>query len=265
MAVYVRHRPENSILYQSIARSWSGIMRDYAIAGEPIPRHVESEFERYQKCGILDYGFIRLVCKSCGEGKFLGFSCKGRGFCPSCGSRRREQTADRLEAEVWPIANARQWVLTFPHQVRHWLSHSKELLGDVIRVVTDEIAYFYESNTTKTLGASVQMPASGAITFVQLFGSNLSLNPHLHMILLDGSFGRSKSGIQFYPQEKFDTESMFDVLNNIYKRLDKLFRKRGYVRDDGEVQTTDQDGEVPMPFRPRAPKKYRRKGLKLSI
>jgi hypothetical protein len=54
---------------------------------------------------------------------------------------------------------------------------------------------------------------------------------------------------------------MFDVLNNIYKRLDKLFRKRGYVRDDGEVQTTDQDGEVPMPFRPRAPKKYRRKGL----
>ncbi len=46
--------------------------------GETIPWHVEAEFDRYKRCGILDYGFVRLYCKACdaerlielGEGKF---------------------------------------------------------------------------------------------------------------------------------------------------------------------------------------------------
>jgi hypothetical protein len=35
---------------------------DYTIADESIPRHVESEFVRYSKCGILVYGFMRTSC-----------------------------------------------------------------------------------------------------------------------------------------------------------------------------------------------------------
>ncbi len=60
-----------------------------------------------------------------------------------------EQAADRLEREVWPVANARQFVLTFPHQVRHWLANSPELLADVVLVVTGVIQDFYEDSTLR--------------------------------------------------------------------------------------------------------------------
>jgi hypothetical protein len=60
-------------------------------------------------------------------------------------------------------------------------------------------------------------------------------------------------------------ESMFDVLEMIYLRLEKLFAKKGYVTASGEASVPeDIDSDVPMPFRPRAPKAYRRKGRLLA-
>jgi hypothetical protein len=40
------------------------------------------------------------------------FSCKGRGFCPSCLGRRMCQTATNLIEHVLPPVPLRQWVLT---------------------------------------------------------------------------------------------------------------------------------------------------------
>jgi hypothetical protein len=58
---------------------------------------------------------------------------------------------------------------------------------------------------------------------------------------------------------------MFDVIEMIYLRLAKLFAKKGYVDASGEVSLPeDNDCDVPMPFRPRAPKAYRRKGRLLA-
>jgi hypothetical protein len=58
---------------------------------------------------------------------------------------------------------------------------------------------------------------------------------------------------------------MFDVIEMIYLRLAKLFAKKGYVDASGEASVPeDNDCDVPMPFRPRAPKAYRRKGRILS-
>ena len=104
MAVYERHRPESTGLYQSVARAWPKIEMDYAVTDQSISPHVTAEFERYKRCGILDHGFVRLYCKDCQAERVIGFSCKGRGFCPACGSRRAFQKADRIEREVWPRA-----------------------------------------------------------------------------------------------------------------------------------------------------------------
>ena len=93
MAIYERHQPEKTILYQTVARAWPKISLEYALEGETIPRHVEAEFDRYKRCGILDYGFVRLYCKACDAERLVGFSCKGRSFCPSCVSKNRENSA----------------------------------------------------------------------------------------------------------------------------------------------------------------------------
>jgi hypothetical protein len=108
------------------------------------------------------------------------------------------QKADRIEREVWPNASARQWVLTFPHQVRSWLLRSPELFNEVITIVVDSISFHYEQHATLVLGKDhIREPTAGSVTFVQFFGSSLAANPHLHMMFLDGVFARVKNGLSF--------------------------------------------------------------------
>jgi len=42
------------------------------------------------------------------------FSCKGRGFCPSCGAARMVDTAAWLGDAVIPEVPVRPWVLSLP-------------------------------------------------------------------------------------------------------------------------------------------------------
>jgi ribosomal protein S27E len=52
-----------------------------------LPKYVRSEFEEYLKCGRLEYGVLRLRCEDCHHEQLVAFSCKRRGFCPSCGAK----------------------------------------------------------------------------------------------------------------------------------------------------------------------------------
>ncbi len=62
--------------------------------------------------------FLRLRCEQCHAEKLVAFSCKKRGFCPSCGARRMAETAATLADEVQPERPLRQWVLSLPHALR---------------------------------------------------------------------------------------------------------------------------------------------------
>ncbi|WP_437942518.1 transposase zinc-binding domain-containing protein [Sorangium sp. So ce341] len=42
------------------------------------------ELRAYLDCGLLCRGFARLRCDRCEDSRLVAFSCKGRGFCPSC-------------------------------------------------------------------------------------------------------------------------------------------------------------------------------------
>jgi hypothetical protein len=186
----------------------------------------------------------------------IGFSCKGRGFCPACGYRRALQKADRIEREVWPQAKTRQWVLTFQHQVRSWLLRSPELFNEVISVVVDSILFHYEQHAALVLGQDhIKLPTSGSVSFVQFFGSSLAPNPHLHMMFLDGVFARVKNGIKFFEQRGLSQESKFDVLEMIYLRLAKLFAKKGFVDASGEAslpEDFDSEDDLSVPRRSAA-------------
>jgi len=49
-------------------------------------------------------------CDACQKDDVVAFSCKGRGFCPSCGTRRMVDTAAWLVDRVLPEVPVRQWV-----------------------------------------------------------------------------------------------------------------------------------------------------------
>jgi ribosomal protein S27E len=90
---YARHRPESTLLYRLVAEHYPAFRDRWAAEERPLPRYVEDEFEAYLKCGRLEHEFLRVKCESCQAEKLVAFSCKRRGFCPSCGGRRMAETA----------------------------------------------------------------------------------------------------------------------------------------------------------------------------
>lgn len=90
---YVRHRPERALLYPRVEAYYPAFLSQLPAEGTALPRYVEREFEEYRKCGRLEYGFLRVRCDTCHAEHLVAFSCKRRGFCPSCGVRRMAESA----------------------------------------------------------------------------------------------------------------------------------------------------------------------------
>ena len=90
---YVRHRPERTLLYQLVRDNYPAFKGHLAAQGTSLPGYVEQEFEDYLACGRLEHGFLRVRCETCHAEHLVAFSCKRRGFCPSCGARRMAESA----------------------------------------------------------------------------------------------------------------------------------------------------------------------------
>jgi hypothetical protein len=102
--------------------------------GAALPAFVEQEFRDFLTCGVLEHGFARLRCADCALERLVPFSCKGRGFWPSCGGRRMTECAARLVDEVLPPVPVRQWVLSLPYRPRYLLAWDHVLARAVLGV-----------------------------------------------------------------------------------------------------------------------------------
>ncbi len=181
---YTRHRPETTLLYQLVAQHYPAFRELRAMAGRPLPDYIEEEFGAYLKCGRLEEGFLRLRCEQCHAEKLVAFSCKKRGFCPSCGARRMTETAALLADEVLPERPLRQWVLSLPMALRFLLATNPAVLSQVLGVVYRTISGHLLAKAALTRNTG----NTGAATLIQGFGSALNLNVHFHMIFVDGVY-----------------------------------------------------------------------------
>jgi hypothetical protein len=137
---YRRHRPEDSVLYDAVQTHLDAfVMYARERSGRPLPRYVEQAFRKYLDCGRLDRGFLRIFCDRCHHEFLVAFSCKSRGPCPSCSTRRMTDTAAQLVGRVFPDVPVRQWVLTVPYELRLLLARRADVLSQVLRVFVDEV------------------------------------------------------------------------------------------------------------------------------
>jgi Transposase zinc-binding domain len=143
----------------------------------PSARRSERGWHAWQlprRCGILAHGFLRLGCDTCHQELLLPFSCKRRGFCPSCASRRMAQTAAHLVERVIPWVPTRQWVVSVPIPLRYWLASSQDLTAKVHTILRTTIAQYYV-NQAVTGGVPRDKVQPGSMTFLQRFGSALNV------------------------------------------------------------------------------------------
>src|SRR5438093_8625907 len=131
---YTPRHPEESILYDVVAEQLETFLARQRERDRPVPLFVEREFRSFLDCGILAHGFLRLHCDSCGHDRILPFSCKRRGWCPSCGGRKMADTAAHLVDCVFPWVPVRQWVLSLPFKLRYLMAYDSDLMADILNI-----------------------------------------------------------------------------------------------------------------------------------
>jgi hypothetical protein len=231
-ATYERRQPEDSVLYRTLdAHLETFLARSCGEEGGGLPSFVTRELRAYLRCGRLEHGCVHVRCDRCEGEMVVAFSCKGRGFCPSCGGRRMSELAAQLVDRVIPDVPVRQWVLSVPWTLRYQLAFDAGLCTEVLAVFL-RVIFGWLKNTAKKQG--IRDAQGGAITVVQRFGSALNLNLHLHSLVLDGVYTRptAEAVPVFHPLPAPTDDEVAKILERVHDQIQKLLRRRGRLPED---------------------------------
>ncbi len=160
---YARHRPEDTVLYQIVEQQLGLFFDSLSEQGASLPGFVRKEFEAYLRCGRLEHGFVRAKCEGCRYEHLVPFSCKRRGFCPSCGARRMVESAAHLVDHVLPRVPMRQWVVSFPWPLRLVFAARPQWLTRVLGIVTRALSSAVIRRAGLGPGQGAQ---TGIVTFI---------------------------------------------------------------------------------------------------
>jgi len=245
---YAPRDPSQTVLYTVIAEHLETFLASLADDPEAsgFPAYVQREFYDYLRCGLLAHGFLRLGCDTCHKELLVPFSCKRRGFCPSCAGRRMAQMAAHLVEQVIPWVPTRQWVVSVPIPLRYWTASSPDLTATVHTIIRTTIGQYYV-NQAVTQGHERTHVHPGSVTFIQRFGSALNVHVHYHLLFLEGAFldrtdqGRKPCFLQSEPPTDTD---ITEVIQKISRRVIRTLRRLGYL--DAGTETPVATGYDPL-------------------
>jgi hypothetical protein len=231
-ALYTPRSPTTGVLYGVVRAHLTDFLAAVTARtdGVGLPAFVIGEFRKFLRCGVLAHGFARVRYGDCAFERLVPFSCKGRGFCPSCGGRRMAERAAHLVEHVFPPdAPVRQWVLSVPHRLRCRLAYDHRLCRTVLGVLVRALRSAYRRQARRQ---GLSGGETGMVTSVQRFGGALNLHVHFHTLVLDGVFARGADG----------TNTSDDVVGPLSDRLRLLCDDAvERVRDDGRKTVMARD------------------------
>ncbi len=251
--LYNPRHPERTLLYQTVSEHYATWL-DLASAGQfdgqgdyrtPKP-YVRQAFAKYLDCGIFAHGFARARCGDCGHDYFVAFSCKGRGVCPSCNTRRMAETAAHLTDHVFPRLPVRQWVLSVPKRLRYFMQRDGAVLNMVLRIFLRVIAQSLQASSPGAAHVNKAALHIGAVAFIHRFGSSLNEHVHFHVCVVDGVFEEVASGadaepqavagdqssprsVMFHPASAIDETAVAQVQATLRRRILRAFVGRGLL------------------------------------
>lgn len=241
--IYQPRRPADTPLYRVVRENLESYLaraREACVDHDPVPPHVERTFRKYLECGILAHGFARVVCDRCKHEFLLAFSCKQRGVCPSCNTRRMAETAANLVDHVLPRVPMRQWVLSVPKRVRWFLQHDRAVASRVLRIFLGEV----ERTLRQCSPGAPRAAGFGAVAFHQRFGGSLNEHPHIHALVTDGVFVEDGEAVKFLAATDLDQEKIEEVETRVRRRVLRWLARKGLLEsaDAKDMLTWEHGG-----------------------
>jgi hypothetical protein len=171
--VYRPRHPERTVLYRVLSHYFSSFLSEYESRFEreygflrPVVKEV---VERYLDCGNPRCGFARIHCPACRAEHLLTFSCKTRGFCPSCQAKRIEMWGEWVRDRLLIDVPHRQVVFTIPKMLRIFFKFKRRLLSDLCRAALRTLNRYFEAAVGEPL-----LP--GVIAVIQTFGDRINFH-----------------------------------------------------------------------------------------
>lgn len=235
---YERRRPELTTLHKVVRENYKTFAAHVEHEGRTLPKHVLKEFDEYVKCGILAHGFIRLKCEDCKAERLVAFSCRGRGFCPSCIGKRQAITTEFLIEKLLGGLPVRQFVLSLPFELRFLMARDSNLMGLVLTIVNRAITRLYRQKAKAELGITGDLK-SAAVTFIQRYGSSLNLNIHFHILVIEGVWSSlDAKTLATNPESKTKLQTLtaptnddiVQLTHHIKDRVKRFLEKKGYSK-----------------------------------
>jgi Putative transposase/Transposase zinc-binding domain len=159
-------------------------------------------------------------CNSCNHIRISYNSCRNR-HCPKCQVTNKERWILAREKDLLPTTYFHV-VFTIPHELNvYCINYPKALYNILFEASKETIESF--SKDEKHLGAK-----TGMISLLHTWGQNLSLHPHIHMIIPGG--GITNTGL--WKQAKgngtflFPVQAMSVVYKNKFMEKLNLFLER---------------------------------------
>lgn len=218
------------MLYEVVREELETFLAEAREDGKGLPRYVEKEFREYLKCGQLDHGFARCACEDCGDELLVAFSCKGKGFCPSCLGRRMSDVAAHLVDRVLPKVPYRQWVMAYPRRMRLLLARDAVAARESATIVVKEIAKWQRALARRD---GVSKPQTAAVSVTQRFGSKVDLNVHHHLVVPEGVFREDEEGkVGFTELRRPTRDELQAMVERIAGKTMALARRRGLLEEE---------------------------------
>lgn len=176
---------------------------------QPLKQHL-SVLNALEKCRTAALGGHVDQCDGCGHLRISYNSCRNR-HCPKCQTTNKERWILARQQQLLPVSYFHV-VFTLPQELNTWCLHYPKRMYDLLFAASHQTIRAFAADE-KHLGAM-----AGMISVLHTWGQNLSLHPHVHLIIpgggiaASGSWKRAKSNGRYL----FPVKAMSVVFKNKY-------------------------------------------------
>jgi hypothetical protein len=197
----------------------------------PLKHHL-SVLHAIEQCRTAAMGGHVDQCNSCGHLRISYNSCRNR-HCPKCQSTCRERWIEAQQLNLLPSTYFHV-VFTLPQELNSYcLHHPKAMYNLLFKCSKQTIESF--AGDPKHLGAQ-----PGMLSVLHTWGQNLSLHPHVHMIVPGGGITDTGCWKQAKAKGKylFPVKAMSTVFKHKYMKAFVLYLKSNNLVIDKAMRET---------------------------